>query len=284
MKIKKYQIFLESTSNLLVSDFLTKKWISDPTFKKIHIRNIGDILKSVYDPINHWKRNEKSGFYGVMDLEWDNERWSILNRINTNYTALTIIINSVNNALSKSNSKNDKINFIDVNFGTVEFYSEYNRLVDILKKNSKMFLKTTESDGSNTINVVVNAIRGIKSAGDIGEKIVVDYLPKLNPSISNIKIPDGSGESTDMIGGADVFFDFNNKTYSVQVKRVKEVINKDGKYITIGASISKHYKTNYYALLDKSKLYFFNNKESNIQIVDGELSIDSSLLIRSFTY
>ena len=282
MQIKKYQRFIEGTSNLIVNDGMTRVWLSDPSFKKIHIKNIGDILKSVYEPVGNWKRNEKSGFYGVIDLEWDNERWSILNRINTNYIALTIIVNSVNNALS--NSSIQKFNFVDVNFGTPEFYNEYNRLVDLMKKNSKMFLKTKETDGSNTINAIVNAIRGIKSAGDLGEKIVVDYLPKLNSKISNIRTPEGSGDSNDMIGGADILFDFNNKVYTMQVKRVSSVINKDGKYITVGASISKHYKTNYYAIMDRKNLYFFNNKESGIKISNGELEIDATLLIRSFSY
>lgn len=271
----------ESVSSI-VNDSMTRSWLSDPAFKKIHIKNIGDILKRVYEPVGHWKKNDKSGFYGVMDLEWDSERWSILNRINTNYTALTLMVNSINNALD--NSSINKFDFVNNKFGTPEFYTEYSRLIELMKKNSKIFLKLKEDDGSKTINLIVNAIRGTKSAGDLGEKIVVDYLPKLNPKISNIRIPDGSGDSNDMIGGADVFFDYNDKTFTIQVKRVSSVIDKDGKYITVGASISKHYKTNYYAIMDRKTLYFFNNKESGINILDGELEIDNSLLVKSFVY
>ncbi len=283
--IKNYINFINESDSTtpFVSDILTRSWLSNPEFKKIHIKNIGDILQSVYQPIGNWKRKSESGFFGVMDLEWDNERWSILNRINTNYIALAIIINYINKALA--NSRIPMFNFTNLKFGSIEFYDEYNRLVDFMKKNStKLFLKKTEEDGSNTINAVVSAIRGTKSAGDVGEKIVVDYLPKLNPNISNIRIPEGSGDATDMIGGSDVIFDFGGKTFTIQVKRVKNVLNKDGKYITSGASISKHYKTNYYAILDRSNLFFFNNKENGIELKDGELVVDATLLIRRFSY
>lgn len=283
--IIKYNDFIKESDSTtpFISDSITRAWLSDPKFKKINIKNIGDILQSVYQPIGNWKRKTESGFFGVMDLEWDNERWSILNRINTNYTALAILINYINKALA--NSTIPMFNFVDNKFDTPEFYDEYNRLVDFMKSRSKqIFLKTTEQDGSSTINAVVDVIRITKSVGDLGEKIVVDYLPKLNSGISNIKIPEGSGDSTDMIGGADVLFDFNGKTFTIQVKKVKAVSNIDGTYITTGASISKHYKTNYYAILDKSNLYFFNNKEEGIEIKSGELTINATLLVKRFSY
>lgn len=289
MKVRKFNE-MASEETPLVTDYMTRVWISNKNFKKIHIKNLGEILYSVYKPIGHWKKKGDKGFFGVMDLEWDDERWSILNRINTNYTALSIMINSINDVLDKGKSNIEKFDF-SMEFGSKEFYVEYDRLMEFCKRNArKIFLKTTEEDGSTIINNIVNAIRRTKGVGDNAEKIVVDFLPKLNKKVTNIKLPEGSGDANDMVGGADVFFDFNGRTFTIQVKKVRSVniYNKDNSvgvnYYTRGASISKHYKTDYYAILDNIDLYFFKNDNSKINLSEGELGFPDELLIKKFKY
>ncbi|CAG7580746.1 MAG: hypothetical protein SLAVMIC_00542 [uncultured marine phage] len=285
-KMKRFnEMFNETPPDIEVKDFMSRKWISDKKFKKLHIKNLGEILYNVYKPIGHWKKKGVKGFFGVMDLPWDDERWSILNRINTNYTALSILVNSINYVLEKGDSDISKFDLVSPTFGSTEWYEEYNRLSDFMKRNARnIFLKLTEEDGSTIINNIVTAIRRTRSIGDNAEKVVVEYLPKLNKNVTNIKLPEGSGDATDMVGGADVLFDYNGNTYTVQVKKVSYVNKRGSIYVTKGASISKHYKTNYYAILDKNYLYFFKNDPSKIQLIYGELSMEEDLLIKSFKY
>lgn len=273
--------FNEMSSNMEVSNRLTRVWISDKKFKGIHMKNLGNILHKVYSPIGHWKKKD-GGFYGVMNLEWDDEPWSILNRINTNFNALTVMINSINDILD---SDIPKFDLTSSEFGSDEFYTEYDRLMDFCKRNAKnIFLKTTEENGSSVINNIVSAIRGTRRVGDKAEEVVTKFLPMLNKNITNIKMPDGSGDSNDMVGGADIFFDYKGKTFTIQVKKVRFINERGDRFITKGASISKHYKTNYYALLDNNVLYFFRNMTSQIDLINGELSIPNTLLVRKFNY
>ena len=285
MKLKKFEAFTETPPSIEVKDWMSRKWISNKKFKKMHIKNLGDILHSVYSPIGHWKKKNAKGFFGVMDLPWDDERWSILNRINTNYTALSILVNEINEVLERGNSDIPKFDLVSPVFGSNEWYEEYNRLADFMKRNGKnIFLKKTEETGSTVINKIVDAIRRTRSVGDQAEKVVVEYLPKLNSNVTNIKLPEGSGDATDMVGGADVLFDYNGKTFTIQVKKVSYVNKRGSVYVTKGASISKHYKTDYYAILDRQYLYFFKNDPSKIQLIFGELSMEEDLLIDSFKY
>lgn len=273
-----------------VTDHMTRRWISDKAFKLLHIKNIGIILKRVYEPKGHWKRrNGTSGFFGVMDLPWDSERWSLLNRINTNYSALSILINSTNDVLTKGNSDIPRFDFIQNPFGSATFYTEYNRMMDFVHRNSNnIFLKLTEDDGSTIINNIIKAIDRSKRIGDKAETVVSQYLPLVRSGITNIKLPEGSGDSNDMIGGADIFFDYKGKTYTIQVKKVsrikKEPYYTTKTYTTVGASISKHYKTDYYAVLDNKFLIFFRNDPSNIKLIDGELTFNRSVLVKEFEY
>jgi len=291
-KIRKFNEMVGDT-NLEVYDSMTRVWLSDKTFKKIHIKNLGEILYKVYKPMNKWKKKGDKGYYGVMGLDWDDEEWSILNRINTNYTALSIMINSINNVLDRGNSEIKRFDFITPKFGSVEFYAEYDRFMEFVKRNARnIFLKTTEENGSTVINNIVNAIRRSKGIGDDAEKIVVEYLPKLFGGVSNIKLPDGSGDANDMVGGADIFFDYNGETNTIQVKKIRSLNKYISKYkpygkdvyYTKGASISKPYLTNYYAILDSENLYFFKNDTSRISIKNGELGIPADLLLKEFRY
>jgi len=274
-KINKYGDF----SNLEVTDRDTRSWMSDKIFKRENIKNFGDILKSVYQPIGHWKK-KPGGTWGVMDLPWDGQRWSILNKINTNYSAFTIILNMSNEIIK--GSKIEPFDLVNSEFGSEEWYKEYNIFIKFLKRNGKnIFLKVSDDGGSSIINKVVEKISWSSSKGDEAEIVTKKFLPKLNPGIRNIKIPDGYGDLNDMVKGVDIYFDYNDSKFSIQVKKMMGIIDLgDRGFKTKGASISKHYSTDYYSLLDNNWIYFFRNK--NMKLIDGELIIPQDSFIKRF--
>jgi hypothetical protein len=285
--IKKFENYNSSggdnSNDIKINDYHTKKWLSYQKFKRSNIDNFHRLLKDVYKPIGHWY--EKGYKKGVVGLEWDKENWSLLNRINTNYSALSNLINSLNEYISENNIGIKPFNFIENKFGTSSFWREYERMIDFLENNKQLLLKTTKDGGSKVINDTIEPIFRTMSIGDFGEDLVMKYLPKLNPNITNIKSPDESGDSEDMTKGVDIKFDFKGKTYTIQVKKIKYT-KKDGDvYKTYGSSIAKKYNVDYYAFVDKYYVRFFKNYPSKIDIKwGGVLEIDKNLLSGEFRY
>lgn len=267
--------------DLKVSSNQTKTWLSNPIFKKKHISLIGSILRNVYKPLGFWK---KHNFWGVMDLPWEGG-WSVLNKINTNYSALSIMINEINRALTQGGSKIKPFNFSGKQVGTSEFYEEYERLMVFVDKNkTKIFSKVSEEGGSQVINKMVKLIRGTTRAGDNAEKLTVNILPQIFNSATNIKMPDGYGESADMLGGIDLTFDIGGIQKTVQVKKCTAVfLDKESEmYQIIGTSLSKHYEVDYISCVTRYYLYLFEYDAKRMERqMNGDLHINKELLVKS---
>lgn len=279
--VEKYSEFDNSNSNLEVTDRDTRSWMSDKIFKRKNIKNFGEILYSTYNPIEHWKK-KPGGTWGVMDLPWEDQRWSILNKINTNYSAFSVILN-MSNKVIKHKPSIKPFDLKNPEFGSEEWYEEYDRFMRFLKRNSKnIFLKLSDDGGSSIINKVVERISWSSSKGDKAELTTKKFLPQLNKNITNIKIPDGYGDLNDMAKGIDIYFDYSGNTFTIQVKKVSNVLKLYDGFKTIGASISKPYSTDYYSLLDNNIIYFFRNKD--ISLVDGELILPMSSFVKKFKY
>ena len=279
------ELFEEKTLNdLKITSNISKAWISNPDFKREFIVFMGNILKEVYEPYGHWKKYK---FYGVMDLPWENRSWSILNKINTNYTAISILVNEVNRALYEGNSKVPMFDFISNTIGTEGFNTEFTRFLNFLGKNkNKIFLKLSESDGSSTINKIIEAISFTSKIGDKYENMVAEKLHTVFGNPTDIYVPETYGEKEDMTKGIDISFNQNNIKKTIQVKKVK-FIKKDGdtKYLISGTSFSKHYDVDYLVTCTYEFCFFFNYDRKGINILDnGDLVIDKSLLIKTVNF
>jgi hypothetical protein len=272
---------LFNDETLEVTPIQVKRWLSNPNFKKKHIKNIENILRSIYKPRGHWKKYK---FWGVMDLPWEHESWSILNKINTNYNALSIMINEINRALREGNSDIPLFDFSDKRDGTREFYKEYDRMMEFVEKNKeKIFLKLDDNGGSQTINKMINQIQWNTKIGNQTEELVAKYIPYIYPNSTDIKVPEGGGQIKDMSGGIDITFNLDGQEKTVQVKRCKNIVRAGGEYKIIGTSLSKHYNVDYFACATTKYLYFFEyNKEFIKKLMNGDLIIDRSLYIKSY--
>ena len=265
----------------LITDTQTNYWLSNKPFKKLHIERIGIILKNVYNPLGYWKKYQK---WGVMDLPWEEERWSIFNKINTNYSSLTLLINGVNNAIVEGNKNIPLFDFKNVIFGSKEFYDEYVRFINFLTKNQRViFLKLDENSGSKIINSIVNRIRRTTKLGDEAEELVIRRLYKVfkGDSVSNIRTISGSGKKQDMIGGVDISFKLNGDNKTIQVKKGHSILKTSSNdYIIIGVPISSHYNVDYISFVINNKIHLFEYDKNGIDLQEnGDIIIDENLLI-----
>tara|TARA_R110000772_G_scaffold20466_3_gene56819 strand:+ start:9160 stop:10887 length:1728 start_codon:yes stop_codon:yes gene_type:complete len=259
----------------------TKEWMSNLQFKRIHIKLIGTMLRDVYKPIGHWGKHE---FWGIVNLEWETTKWSILNKINTNWYVLPIIINELNRALVEGGSPIEPFNLVNIPFGSQKFYNEYYRMMAFIDKNkTKIFLKLDENTGSKIINKIVAQITSNTLSGDNAEKLVCEYLPQIFSNATEIKMPEGYGEAQDMVGGIDVTFNEGNIPKTIQVKKCRAIFKgKDGKYRVMGTSLAKHYNVDYIACVSNYDLAFFNYNSTKIEILtNGDIKLDSDLLIKN---
>lgn len=264
-----------------ITTYKTKIWMSNYKFKNTHIKYINKFLQEVYEPIGYWKKYQQ---WGVMDLPWEKERWSILNKINTNWMALPIMINEINRSLKEGNSKIELFNFNKVKFDSKQFWNEYFRMMKFINKFKKqIFLKLSEDSGSKTLNEMIKVINKTSRSGDIAEIIVKKYIPSIFKDATNIEIPKGYGENQDMIDGIDLTFYMNNERKTVQVKKCETIFKtSDGNIQVIGTSFSKHYTVDYLACVTKTDLVIFKYDASNIIILsEGDLKINSNLIVGS---
>jgi len=276
---------------LKITNNQAKIWLSDETFKQKHVKKINKMLRDVYKPLGYWKKYQ---LWGVMDLPWEVEdksgnlfadkKWSLLNKINTNFGCLAIMVNEINRALVEGNSKIPLFDFRNKKFGTKEFYDEYDRMMEFVDKNKeKIFLKLTEEGGSKIINKMVNRIKASTRVGNKAEGLVSRYIKYIFPGAKRIEIPKGDGERQDMIDGSDITFYLNGSKKTVQVKRSKGIFKENNRYRIVGLSIAKHYDVDYIACVTKYYMYFFEYDQNNIEkLTNGDIIIDKSVLVRSF--
>lgn len=274
----------EKEIDATISDYQTKLWMSNHQFKRINIKQINTILRNVYKPIGHWKKRQ---LWGVVNLPWENTEWSILNKINTNYSALTILINEVNRSLKNSKTETPLFIFGDKQFSSQKWYDEYYRMIKFLDKHrTKLFLKLEAGTGSKIINAIIKKIQDTSKSGDSGERLVISYLPRIftkDDTVSDIKMPNGGGEIQDMSGGIDLTFNLNGEPKTIQVKRCKSVLKGyKNKYRVIGTSIASHYNVDYLACVSRYNLVLFRYDPSRIELLtNGDIKLDESLLIKN---
>lgn len=277
-----------SLEELRVSVGDTKKWLSDSYFKTNNIINFNKILKDVYEPVGHWGeknpyKKENKKITGVVGLPWEEERWSSLNRINTNFKSLSILINKINEVIINYSKITEPFDFKNNEFGTEEFNKEYQRFINYLYTHrDRIFLKLTKQTGSETLNSIINTIKGTMKVGEESEKITIDNIKRIFDDIQWTQKVGESGERADMIEGVDVRFKREGKPEeTIQVKTISMVEEYEDEYHLIGVGMNKHYNVDYIGLVVKQELYLFEYDSQLITLrSNGNLIVDKTLLVK----
>lgn len=239
---------------------LVKKWMSNPKFKKIVSSKTRDLLKNVYSPHGKYSNG------GIVNLDWESNDWSILNRIQTSYTALSSIFNYMK-AVSKGTLDLEKYDFM-----SDEFLKCLDDIFDLANKKPKIFLALQPGD-SKLIDSIVKNISKNTIFGNLAEGVTKRFILKNNPNIEFIE----TSRADDMLKGIDVSFKYNNKIYTVQVKRTS--IQKLKKGIVANLSLPRHYNVDYFGLYTYDTYYFIKYDIHKMKILkNGNLYIPYELI------
>jgi len=224
-----------------------------------------DILKEIF--ADHWyekNQYQKGQMSGVYDYEQEGR--SVINKLNTNYTAFCTLVNDVNQYLRKYGI--DAINFNNKNNS-----AQLNEVDRLNKYLIELRYRIFDSE-SSTFKTLMS---GLDKTNKFGDKREVDAVVGLKDIFKTDKVTKVGelGGVDDMIGGVDAIVELSGGSKTMQIKPYNDVKNINGKVTVYGTGNVKPYTTDF--------LVFHNNKlgtivfdNSNTKIVDGRYVFDES--------
>lgn len=230
----------------------------NPEIKKRFMFTIMDILKEVFS--DYWFEKGQYNTKNVSGIyDYEQKGRSVINKLNTNYTAFCTIVTEINkhllnygvNAINFQNkTKEEQINEVDrLNNYIIEL-----RYI-IFDKNSTIF------------HNLIYGLDKTNKYGNESEMGAVENLKQIFQTENVIKIGD-LGNTDDMIKGIDATVELSGETKTLQIKPYNN-IKKDEDYIILyGTGNVKTYKTDFMAFHNHNlgTLVFHNDKT---KIIDG---------------
>jgi Fe-Mn family superoxide dismutase len=240
---------------------------NNPNVLNLYKETIMSILKDVY-PTKYYERGEykRGEAAGVYDLEKPGR--SIINYLNTNYSAFCPLVKDLNRVLSAANR--EEINFDGKT--PEEQVQEMNRMlyyIDQLK--NRIF--SPNSKTLQTIFQILNTTsgRGTKTE-DIAEKKFKEKF-----GVENVKRIGELGSKEDMMG-IDIKVTVDGKEYTGQVKPFDSITEIDGMYRVKGTANVKKYKTDWMIFIRRgNEVVVFDNNKSQIKDGTYNYPLDSML-------
>ena len=275
-KVKMLNDFLDELNENLNTDITINKMslsdskhlFSDGNFLERHKRNMTTILRSVYSPLGKWDDRK-----GIVDLEWETSKGSILNKLINDSLTFTILVNDINDILSKNSSLS--FTFKNVNKESDRFHKEYQKFIRFLYKHKeKIFLKKTEKGGSEILNKIIASINGIiKQRKDILS--LTDKIEILIPGVSGIEIDLSDDHNSIGI----IKFEIDGNAKSLLYKMVSSISFRGGYYEVKGIDILADITADYIVLGDEKEFTLFEYDPSHITTENEEIRLAKSLML-----
>jgi Fe-Mn family superoxide dismutase len=222
-------------------------------YKVIVMSFLKDVFSSKWYERGEYGKGQAEGVY---DLEKPGR--SIINYLNTNYSAFCPLLHDLNQVLERANV--EKISFDNKTPQDQEF--EMERMLGYINE-LKFRIFNTESKTFKTIFKVLSETsgRGNKTE-DVVEKKFIEKFGK-----ENVTRVGELGSREDMMG-VDMKIRINDNQYTAQVKPFNNITNEDGLLKVDGTANVKKYKTNWMVFVRRGKdIVVFDN--SNTIIKDG---------------
>ena len=226
---------------------------------------IMDILKEVFSEYwyekNKYSKGQMSGIY-----DYEQNGRSVINKLNTNYTAFCTLVSDTNKYLRKYGI--DAINFNDKN--------NKQQLIEVDRLN-KYLIELRYSIFNAESPTFKTLMSGLDKTNKFGDKREVDAVVSLKKifNTSDVKKVGELGDVDDIIKGIDAVVTLPEGTKTIQIKPFNRINKKDGKVIVYGTGNVKPYKTDYLVFhSDKLGTEVFENK--NTKIVNGRYVFNES--------
>jgi len=255
-------------------------------FRKIYSTKVGDyrnkttldsyireLLKNVYEPKGKWVNSRDQGgvFNTGYKYEYDGRSYqddgrSLLNKLDTHYTAHYLLINWINREIINGNIKG----FTQIDFYLSSWINEIQKLFKILD----IYKSIIFNNNSEILPELLTAIRTTSEIGDTAERITVKKL--MAKGITDIKQA-SFGDENDIKKGIDIVFSYNNhKNKKIQTKsyRKMEITNDHYIFYIIGI---KQYKVDYYSFYNKYKGFYMFSNSDTIEYGENQIKIPKNL-------
>jgi hypothetical protein len=245
---------------------------NNPTVKNLFKNSINQILKEVFHQYYYEKDKYSPGeSYGIYDLEMPGR--SVINKLNTNYSAFSVLLRDVNKVLSALQQP-----IIIFQFQTAQGQiSEVKRLNQFIYEYKNRIFNTT----SPTFQSLMMVLNQTHAWGQKREDTTIEILKKRFGG-NNI-IPIGKlGSSEDMIGGVDCKITVDGVLKTSQIKPFTRFKTENGATTIMGSGNVKRYDTNWLIFAKNNKeILIFENK--NIKIDEGNFVFPEQNLIYSLS-
>jgi Fe-Mn family superoxide dismutase len=241
----------------------------NPQVKKKFMYAIMDILKEVYSEFHYEKNQYADGqMSGIYDFEQPGR--SVINKLNTNYSAFCILVNDLN-AVLKHYGQNP-LNFVGVN--DKQQLREVQRMIKLMVE----FRYRIFNQESGTFQSIMASLDKTNKFGDEREIKAVVNMKDIFNTKKVFKVGELGGKD-DMIGGIDATVEINGETKTIQIKPFNNTEESEGRVTVFGTGNVKPYKTDYMCFHDNSKgtLVFENN---DTKIVNGRYTFPIDSLIK----
>jgi hypothetical protein len=255
-------------------------------FKRSYSDFINGIMRRIFQPIGYWgKLLGAEGNYGVINThtplnkatmndkirefyikvhDHTDPKWSLLNYVNTHYTAFVIIIDFMNELIDKNKIQNeDYFTFKD------DIYDELERLKPYISKYGKYIFLAEYNLG--VFWDIMGAIATTTYIGNRGENKTLETLAELGDITDIIK--SRPGERIDTHGGVDLRFKLNGIRKTLQCKTFTNVKFENGQFIFKSISNPSDYDVDFFSFVSSDTIYVFDTKKNGLRYKFNEYSI-----------
>ena len=234
--------------------------------KWTYMNGINKILREVFSE-NFIEKPENNQLSGVYDLEGPGR--SVINKLNTNYTAFCILLKDVNQVIATIPNKKPIV-FTDKT--PDEQKKEVERFIGALNH----FKYRIFDKDSSTLHNLLRTLTDKDRAGSKREEITSAILKRFFGKSAKVELVGELGNKKDAIQGVDLEITKDGKLHTAQVKPYREMkIGEDG--ITLeGTASVKLYKTDWMVFQKGKNVLVFNQKP---KIVGGNFVFPSESLL-----
>jgi Fe-Mn family superoxide dismutase len=270
---KMKQVISEGKSHMCSStenEFYRNLFNTNQEIKWTYMHGINKIMKEVFSE-NYISNPQGNQMSGVYDLETEGR--SVINKLNTNYTAFCVLLGDLNKVISKI-PKKTPINFKDKT--PQEQIKEVKRMVFALDYFKFRIFDRNSSTFHNLIKVLTERDALGTKREDITSKILKRYLGK----DFKVEVVGELGSKKDGIGGVDLEITKDGVTQTAQVKPFRDkIITNDGISLE-GTGSVKNYKTDLMIFQKGKNVLVFNKKPI---IVNGNFLFPLDSLLYDIT-
>ena len=251
--IKMKQVLSEGKSEMCSqseNEFYRMLFNVNSDIKWTYMNGINKIMKEVF-PENYILKPENDQLPGVYDLEGPGR--SVINKLNTNYTAFCILLKDLNQVISKIPNKKP-ISFMDKK--PMEQKKEVERFIKAIDH----FKYRIFDKESATLHNLLRTLTDKNKAGSKREEITASILKRHFGKDVKVEVVGELGSKRDAIQGVDLEITKDGEVLTGQIKPFRQMIMGDDGITLEGTASVKIYKTDLMIFQKGKNVLIFNKK------------------------